>query len=489
MVVTIPQARRFVLPEGIVATEGPSLNGVCAEVGIPLDHWQRSLTSAASGKSADGSYAAESIVVSIPRQAGKTHWARAYVFAQCIKHSGTVVAWTAHHTKVAAESFNSLKTLALTEKMAPHIDKVAGARGSEEIAFRNGSRILMAAREKAGIRGFAKVRILVLDEAQILTEAAMSDMVPTLNQAWNPQTIMLGTPPRPKDPGEVFTSRRTDAIEADDDGEPADSALYLEFAADDDAETDDREQWRQANPSFPEFTPVKAMLRMRRELSEDNFRREALGIWDDKSVAEVIAQADWSDIADPESEISGPISIGVDVSPDRRSACVALAGETTDGRWLVAMREHKTGTVDWVVPFVESFKARNTVRAVAIEKASAAAALMDEMEKRRIRVTAAQAHDMAGACGLLYDGVHAGWLTHPGQPQLAYALSMARKRPLLNGGAWGWNKKTADSDITPVVAVTLALWGAKNSTVRRNPNPNPNRTPGRTSGRRVMGRR
>lgn len=37
----------------------------------------------------------------------------------------------------------------------------------------------------------------------------MSDIMPTQNQAEHPLTIMLGTPPRPKDPGEVVTGIRT----------------------------------------------------------------------------------------------------------------------------------------------------------------------------------------------------------------------------------------------------------------------------------------
>lgn len=489
MGVVIPEARWFVLPGGIVGSEGSSLNGICDEVGIPLSRWHRSLTAAASAKGIDGLYAAETVVVSIPRQAGKTHWARAYVFAQCIKHPETLVAWTAHHTKVAGESFDTLRALALTEKMAPHIQNVAGARGAEEITFRNGSRIVMAAREKSGLRGFAKVRIIVLDEGQILTESAMSDMVPTMNQAWNPQIIMMGTPPRPKDPGEVFANRRSEALESANAGEDADAVLYIETSADDDAETDDREQWRRANPSFPDFTPVKAMLRMRRELSEDSFRREALGIWDDKAVAEVIPSADWTAIGDPAAAFAGPISIGIDMAQDRTSAAVGIAGETADGRWLVALRDHKTGPTDWVVPLVVALKERNQVRAVVIDKASAAASLIDSFERARVRITTTGASDMADACGQLYDGVFAGWLAHAAQPQLTYALSQGRKRDLLGGGAWGWNKKTSESDITPVVAATLALWGARHSKVRKNPNPNPNRIPGRTAGRRMAGRR
>ena len=56
-------------------------------------------------------------------------------------------------------------------------------------------------------------------------------------------------------------------------------------------------------------------------------------------------------------------------------------------------------------------------------------------------------------------------LRHPDQPQVNVALSVARKRPL--AGGWAWNRKDEESDITPIVAETLALWGARNDTVKR----------------------
>ena len=56
------------------------------------------------------------------------------------------------------------------------------------------------------------------------------------------------------------------------------------------------------------------------------------------------------------------------------------------------------------------------------------------------------------------------------------ALSVARKRPL--AGGWAWNRKDATSDITPVVAATLALWGSMRDNVER-----PSR---RTEGRRAV---
>ena len=74
---------------------------------------------------------------------------------------------------------------------------------------------------------------------------------------------------------------------------------------------------------------------------------------------------------------------------------------------------------------------------------------------------------MAIACGKFYDAVMAPEpkIRHLDQPQLNVALSVARKRPL--GPGWAWNRKDATSDITPVVASTLALWGAQKDNVER----------------------
>ena len=72
---------------------------------------------------------------------------------------------------------------------------------------------------------------------------------------------------------------------------------------------------------------------------------------------------------------------------------------------------------------------------------------------------------MAVASGQFFDAVMGEQMVHTNQPQMNVALSVARKRPL--AGGWAWNRKDATSDITPVVAATLALWGARRDNVTR----------------------
>lgn len=125
--------------------------------------------------------------------------------------------------------------------------------------------------------------------------------------------------------------------------------------------------------------------------------------------------------------------------------------------------------------------AKNRLHAVVVDELSG---LAEERKGRhflvgtdvQITLAAADGRDMRVASAKFFDAVMDESLRHTDQPQLNVSLSVARKRPL--GGGWAWNRKDATSDITPVVAATLALWGAQNENVKRPSS--------RGSGRRVV---
>ena len=172
-----------------------------------------------------------------------------------------------------------MQGIAALPKVAPYVNKVREANGQQEIRFNNGSRILFGARESGFGRGFTKVSILVFDEAQILGMKALEDMIPATNAAANPLIFKIGTPPRPIDPGEAFGQARKEALA----GERSDG-MYVEFSADRNGDPDDRAQWRKANPSYPKRVNEAALLRMKRHLGPESFKREGLGIWDETGI-------------------------------------------------------------------------------------------------------------------------------------------------------------------------------------------------------------
>jgi phage terminase large subunit-like protein len=445
-------ARHVIAPKGIVSTGWPAVRDTCSRLGWNFDPWQDGAGKLILSKRSDGLFAADLIAASIPRQVGKTFLFAAMTFAMCLREPGLTVIWTAHRAKTAKETFASMSGMAAQEKVAPHIANVARSRGDEAVVFTNGSRILFGAREAGFGRGFSNVGILVFDEAQILTESAMEDMVAAQNVAKNPLTILTGTPPRPRDPGEVFTMVRQDALNGD-----SEESLYIELSADREADLLDRSQWRRANPSFPTRTSERAMLRMRKNLSDDSFRREALGVWDEVSVHKpLVTPQRWKDMADigPADDVA-PGALGVDMSHGRDISVGACWIEDENAHLeQVWSGTDSAAAVEWVVERA----GRRTP--VVVDAASPAASLVPELKNRKCQVVVTTAANMAQACGLLENRIASDSLTHASQKQLTDAILGARRRPIRDAGGWALDRSDPTSSIYPIVAATLALFGA-----------------------------
>ena len=479
------EPRHLILPDGIKSSSWPSVRETLRVIGIEFDPWQADVSRVAHAKDSSGLWAADAFVFSICRQAGKTFMVGGWAFARAITTPGATIIWTAHRFKVARETFNSLRGMATTSLMAPHVDPdaITTAAGNECINFRNGSRIVFAARERGAIRGFSKVSMLVLDEAQILTEAAMTDLTPTMNAAENPQMVLMGTPPRPQDPSETFTNYRAEALAGRNE-----RSAYVEFSADPDGDPDDREQWAVANPSYPHRTTARAFQRMRRAFaSEDDFSREALGRWDEDGAHRVIPDTAWRAARDESSRILTGLTLAVDVSPSRTSGAVVAAGRTASGRVHFEVLEvfaqdavDEDQQVHAIPGFLARAVERNEVVGVIVDERSPASSMLEEMKALGVRATTTSHRDYVDACARFYDGLVAGELAHIGQPQMDEALAGAGKRETDAG--WLWSRKSSRSDITPLVAASLAVWGVKTNKKVKAASVKP----GRTSSRRAV---
>jgi phage terminase large subunit-like protein len=455
-------ARHIVVPSGIVSTGYPAVQAKCRDLGIEHDDWQQGLGRLILGKRKDGKYAATigGVVISIPRQVGKTFTIGSIIFALCILFPNMKVLWTAHRTRTTNETFRSMQAMARRKKIAPHIQYVRAANGEQEIAFRNGSRILFGAREQGFGRGFAEVDVEVFDEAQILTERALEDMIAATNQAQHPAGALLfymGTPPRPSDPGDAFRNKRAKALA----GATTDT-VYVELSADPNADPDDRAQWAKGNPSFPRRTPIESMLRLRENVGSDE------RIWDEQQTGSVISAEVWNALADRHSGIIGRVKLAIDVAPDRGTAAIAGAGANMgkldgpwapdvlmDGRIHVELADYRTGT-DWIVGRAVAIAKKAGTSTVALDAAGPAGSLIPALEAAGLEVVKLGAREIAGACGAFYDDAINDKLRHVGDETLNAAVAAGVKRPL--GEAWAWSRKKPTADICPLVAVTIARY-------------------------------
>lgn len=446
----------MIAPVGIVSTGWPQVRDTCARLGWRFDRWQDGAGRLILAKGADGVYAADMVVISIPRQVGKTYLIGCIVFALCMIQPGLTVVWTAHRKTTAVETFGKMEGMAKRPSVWPHILATPRGKGNEAILFRNGSRILFGARESGFGRGFDDVDVIVADEGQIMTEVFMEDIAATQNVAANPLMFMMGTPPRPKDPGEVFTLMRQEAI----DGE-SDDTLYIELSADRGCDPMDRGQWRQANPSFPHRTSERALLRLRKKLkSDDSWNREALGIWDEVSRHRpVVSAAAWRDMVDiGPADGERPISVGVDMSHGME---ISVAG-----CWIEESSAHieelwagsdVAKAIDWIAT------AAGRRSEVLIDDIGPAAQMVPALKARNVKVRRTTARDMGKGCLLFETHAKAEKLTHGNQDSLTAAVLGARKRLIADAGGWGWDRSDPTKPIHPVVAGTLALLGATES--------------------------
>jgi hypothetical protein len=438
-------------------------------LGIRLRWWQVAIARIVLSKNAAGKYTTTigGVGLSIPRQVGKTFLVGAIVFALCLLRPGLTVIWSAHRTRTAEETFKKMQAFARRKAIKPFILKVVLGSGEESIEFVNGSRIMFGARAEGFGRGFDEVDVVVYDEAQILAQSALDDMIPATNQCRQPEGALMffmGTPPQEKDinagKAEVFSLMRQSAKQRDED------TAWIEFAADDDYKPTPlpapltEHDWRQvakANPSFPDDTPRESILRMRKKLGDASFILEGAGVW-----PQIVKQF---------SPINGALwSDGVDIGPTTNAKPAALAVDMSHTReisvgacWLEDTSAHveevwagtdEPAAVEWVV------KRAGRRLTVVIDSQSPAASMVPALKGRGVKVHVGSASDMAKACGLFVSDLEAGRLTHFDQESLNDARDGARKRAIGTAGGWGYDRKDPSVDIHPLVAVTLARLGA-----------------------------
>lgn len=469
------------LPSGIVSTGYPAVAAQCRKMGVVHDDWQQGLGRAVLAKRENGLYAAGigGVVLSTCRQVGKTFTFGTLIFALCILFPGLTVLWTAHHTKTSDETFEALEAMTLRPKIAPYVQNVTRGNGKQAIRFKKGSRILFGAREHGFGRGIPGVSVVVFDEAQILKQSALNDMIPAANTVKNPLVLYMGTPPDPKDPSEVFKGRRRKALAVEKAREAGDfvksNTLYVEIGADKGANLDDPNQHAKGNPSYPVRTPAESIQRLREQLGDDaSFSREGLGIWDsDDDGSRAISAEVWKARGVGVAP-DGVKSFGVAFSMD--GSRLAIAGAVAHGDEEVHVELIDVGReqgglaplADWLVEKDEAGVPRWRRAAGIVIGGSAGAAVLKQLlierkvKERWIRIV--NTPQYLQACAMFHEAtgdIDSGKMTHlahEGQQVLDDAIEIVDKDK-----RGGWMSTTADGDETPVEAVSLALWGARTS--------------------------
>jgi hypothetical protein len=201
-----------------------------------------------------------------------------------------------------------------------------------------------------------------------------------------------------------------------------------------------------------------------------DFCRAYLNWWPGEIPADwlVITEADWRLLADADSTMVDPVAFAADVTPERSHAAIAVAGLRPDGLGHAEVVDHRPG-IGWVVGRLVELVERWQPCAVVVDDTGPAGSLVAPLEAAGLEVVRPTTRARAAADGGFYDAVAERSLRYVPRPALDAAVAGAATRPL--GDAWAWARKGLSTDITPLVAVSLARWGHATRAHLHNPGP------------------
>lgn len=453
-----------------------SLGGEAADFaaafGLVLDPWQRLVLRDWLGVrdwvslAVRGKYTCKTCGLSVPRQNGKNAIIEAReLFGMVVL--GEAFLHAAHEVKTTKKAFKRLQYFfgkqvndpsARFPELNALVTEIRLTNGQEAIFLSTGGSVEFVARSNGSGRGFT-VDVLILDEAQHLTEEELEAIRPAVSAAplGNAQVIYTGTPPGPKVSGAVFKRVRSSCLQR-----RAPKRCWHEWSADPDkVDPDSRRCLHRANPSLgmgrPGALQMDVIKGEREDMDLAGFLRERLGMWDEGHTKDgVISSADWARCKDAAVAIEGRPVLALDVSPMLTFAGIVAAGLVGDGRIGVEVTSDGASLIDyregveWAIELL-------TAAAVEVWMApgSAADAIRPRLEAGGCVVHVMDRPTYARACVGFAAGVASGRRVHRGQVELDRQVTAGAKRSA-DEGLWTWGRVKSSTDITLLVAATVA---------------------------------
>jgi phage terminase large subunit-like protein len=444
----------------VVSSAGSEAVDLAAAAGIVLDDWQRHVLEVSLGERADGTWAALEVGLIVPRQNGKNEILAARELAGIVLFGDDLITHSAHRADTTLEQFRKMEQLAEEfDEFARLVKRVSRVNGHEALELKGGRRIRFVSRQRSPGRGFSG-SVVVLDEAFDLPAAAIGAMIPTLSTRAMAQVWYTSSPPHADSQVLHGVRRRIRECEGD-----RLAGFIWENPAD--VRADDRDAQYAVNPAMG-VRISEDFIDAERELMADipeEFLREVMGVPEEPTGVDTVVPFEvWAASKDETCEITANENLALDVSPDRRWSSFGVAGRRDDGRLRVEVVDRRPGT-KWVLDRAVEL-ATNHKLPIRVEKVSPAGAFIDLLREAGVTVVEVSGQEHAQATGQFIDAALNDQLRHLGQSSLDSALRGAVLRS--SGDVTLWGRRQSQVDITPLVAVTIALGGVPVE-VRRKP--------------------
>jgi hypothetical protein len=499
----VQMPRIYCVPE-YTSTMGDAAIQLAAMCGLNLDPWQQWLLRGALGQTNETYYnavlgehvrksAAYEVGVVLARQNGKGSFLEALELAWLFLGGVKTIVHSAHEFATSREHFQRIEGLITnTPELKGELARggIKWSHGDESITLASGQRLLFKTRTKGAIRGFSPDKI-VMDEAMILKPEAVKAMMYALSARPDAQLVYTGS--AGDEESEHFGRVRERGIKGSDP-----RLMFAEWSADicdvmcrpDCSQHDDPadpKTWARANPALG-YRIQAVNIASEQAADPEGFKVERLSVgnWPKSGEAwAVIPEAAWLARVDELSSVHGTPVFSIDTSPDQKWSCIAAVGSNGEdgvhgeitgkemGDGSIRM-DYRPGT-RWVIERAKEIHKRQPRAVWVLDKGTQAGTYIPALEKAGLKILSPTTREVAQACGDFYASVvprgegQKPDFWHIDQEDLTTAVANAGKRELAD--LWAWDKRNSASDITPLVAVTNALWGYRLGVNKPKPKP------------------
>ena len=233
---------------------------------------------------------------------------------------------------------------------------------------------------------------------------------------------------------------------------------FFEWSCPDELDPADPASWPLYHPAYGRTIGAESMQAALDMLGPDEFARAYGNRWVSMA-ARVIPLAAWRAARDDEAPLpeAEHAALGFDVALDRSEASIVAAWRDDGGTARVEVADNRPG-VGWLPKRLAELADTWRPRAMAYDAAGPALDVADACERAGLALDGLKAREYAAACSGFLEAV----VTSP--PALRYrphaaldaAASVAARRSVAD--AWAWGRRQSATSISALTAATVALW-------------------------------
>lgn len=445
-----PAPRYAPVRDHSLKTEGGEIAALSRLMGKPLMPHQRLISDVGTELRADGSgYKYKYVVVTLPRQSGKTTLLTPVQLNRLIKRPNTSAFFTAQNgVKAKARFMDTVKLIRespLASYFAPRL-----AQGSEQIATGNGSTLKLFPPTEEALHGDTP-HLVSLDE--IWAHSALKGQ--QLLGAIGPAQVTLGNWAQIwmiSTMGTADSGMLNEWIERGRAGEPG--IAFFEWSLAPGLDAHDPVNWvfhpalgntitledlKAEHASQPLSTWERAYMNRATAADDPLYSPE---VWDALEAPDMIAKR-------------AEVSIAYEVAVDNSSAAIVAGWHDEDNRPCIRVVHSAPGTT-WLAPMVKRLRDEWQPAALGADDGGTTRRITDELTRDGVEVTTTGFRDFATACDALLVAVDDARLRHDGSPTFTTELGAAVVHS--TGEARKLSRKYSAGPIPALIAGAVALW-------------------------------